>query len=406
MVKFSGIMPEPPPHGFSRRPEDSAFNQQRLHSWWPKVTLNGLIAIFFVLGLLLVPLGALLLIESDNVKEFSMKYDSSDGQMDVPCSISEANANGNCSITYSFTEDVTGPLYVYYEISNFYQNHRRYVKSRSSSQLMGGSGLSYDDVYDDCFPLVENGSMLLNPCGLIANSFFNGTWHFNPVSRVHPAFNRTNRSLSQSFTLRTDVITLSSSNSGVELDEDGITWPADLDVKFKQIDGFVSASVNNYGVSCTDALGADYSDCNTYTDSDGTIYKYWYPDDDTVQYLYESYPDIVSPLDGVENEHFIAWMRTAGLPYFRKLYGKIDTDVSAGDSMTFSIATNFEVTSFGGSKSLVLTTLAEFGGKNIALGSAYVVIGSISLFIGILFVLKRCINPRQLGDIKSLNWKG
>jgi hypothetical protein len=26
-------------------------------------------------------------------------------------------------------------------------------------------------------------------------------------------------------------------------------------------------------------------------------------------------------------EHFIVWMRTAGLPNFRKLYGKIEEDI-------------------------------------------------------------------------------
>ena len=29
------------------------------------------------------------------------------------------------------------PIYVYYKLDNYYQNHRRYVKSRSSSQLLG-----------------------------------------------------------------------------------------------------------------------------------------------------------------------------------------------------------------------------------------------------------------------------
>ena len=30
-------------------------------------------------------------------------------------------------------------------------------------------------------------------------------------------------------------------------------------------------------------------------------------------------------------EHFVVWMRTAGLPDFRKLWGKIESDLSAGD---------------------------------------------------------------------------
>jgi hypothetical protein len=34
--------------------------------------------------------------------------------------------------------------------------------------------MDYDDVYSDCYPLLRNGSLLLNPCGLIANTFFNG----------------------------------------------------------------------------------------------------------------------------------------------------------------------------------------------------------------------------------------
>ena len=69
-------------------------------------------------------------------------------------------------------------MYVFYEVTNFYQNHRRYVKSVSSSQLMG-SNLDYDAVSADCFPLIENGTTLLNPCGLIANSFFNGNLSFS-----------------------------------------------------------------------------------------------------------------------------------------------------------------------------------------------------------------------------------
>ena len=54
----------------------------------------------------------------------------------------------------------------------------------------------------------------------------------------------------------------------------------------------------------------------------GTSYKYRYPDEASTQYLYETYPDIVNPIEGVLNEHFIVWMRTSGLSKFRKLYGR------------------------------------------------------------------------------------
>ena len=90
---------------------------------------------------------------------------------------------------------------VYYELKNFYQNHRRYVSSRSADQLMGvvstslvlayffvsltsycfcEQQLASSDLELDCDPLYMNGSLVLNPCGLVANSFFNGKfiYHF------------------------------------------------------------------------------------------------------------------------------------------------------------------------------------------------------------------------------------
>lgn len=57
-------------------------------------------------------------------------------------------------------------------------------------------------------------------------------------------------------------------------------------------------------------------------------------------------------LQGVTNEHFIVWMRTAGLPTFRKLYGRIDQDIPAGTLLSFAINPGFEVVSFGGKKHL------------------------------------------------------
>lgn len=358
-----------------RRPKETPFNQQTLVSWAPLVTLNMAITLLWLLGFIFIPVGVILLNDSNNINEYVQVYDSYDqSKMDVNCTIASSNIGQDCTINYVFNEDISGPFYVFYEISNFYQNHRRYVKSRSANQLLG-TNLEYDDLELDCFPLIQNGSLLLNPCGLIANSLFN------------------------------DKIELVSGPPGIVMDTEGIAWQEDLDVKFQQVDGFTYAQVDDLSQNCSQILGgSDYDDCKIYTDSSNYTYYYWYPDDDKVQYLYESFPSVVNPIEGVKNEHFIVWMRTAGLPFFRKTYGKIDADIVAGQSLTFNINTNFEVVSFSGSKSLVVTTLESFGATNGTLGESYIAIGCISLLVGILLALKRLLIPRPLGDIRVLKW--
>lgn len=46
-----------------------------------------------------------------------------------------------CQVTFTLREDMESPVYVYYELQKFYQNHRSYVKSRSYDQLAGGVSL-------------------------------------------------------------------------------------------------------------------------------------------------------------------------------------------------------------------------------------------------------------------------
>ena len=60
----------------------------------------------------------------------------------------------DCIINIKVESDMAAPIYVYYAIDNFYQNHRRFVKSRSNEQLMGNN-LSVADL-DDCDPVKTN----------------------------------------------------------------------------------------------------------------------------------------------------------------------------------------------------------------------------------------------------------
>lgn len=98
------------------------------------------------------------------------------------------------------------------------------------------------------------------------------------------------------------------------------------------------------------------------------------------------------------------WMRPAALPQFRKLYGKIEGDFDEGDYLVFSVVANYEVDSFDASKSIVISTVGEFGGRNPYLGIAYIVVGSLSLLFGLLFMAKQLIAPRPYADIALLNW--
>jgi hypothetical protein len=42
-----------------------------------------------------------------------------------------------CTVQLTIDETIPGPVYIYYQLDNFYQNHRRYVKSRDYDQLKG-----------------------------------------------------------------------------------------------------------------------------------------------------------------------------------------------------------------------------------------------------------------------------
>ena len=135
---------------------------------------------------------------SDKIQDSIVQYDTltdNNGCGDPKSVEGKNNAIDNeCTITLVLDTRIEAPIYVYYQLENFYQNHRRYVKSRSNSQLLGEELPEAD--LKDCDPIITNeqlqftesiekngeGWVLLDPkepafpCGLVAKSFFNDTF--------------------------------------------------------------------------------------------------------------------------------------------------------------------------------------------------------------------------------------
>ncbi len=64
----------------------------------------------------------------------------------------------------------------------------------------------------------------------------------------------------------------------------------------------------------------------------------------------------------------------------------------------------FQVNSFGGKKTLVVSTVSFLGGKNNFLGVAYMVVGALCIGLSLLFLVKQRLHGRQPGDTASLRW--
>ena len=293
--------------------KNSKFKQQKLPGWRPVPTITSTTIIFFCFGIVFIILGIIILIFSNKIEEISFRYDD------------YCKDKNPCIVTLQVKNDMEKNIMVYYQLDGFYQNHRRYVKSKSDDQL-NGKDISYQAMKDsqDCDPVITNeemgkaesitGTPLVNdevaiPCGLIAKSFFNDNFK---EWKLTDEFGDT---------------------QALNVNEKDIAWKADKELKYKNIDK------SRQWIDMTD-------------------------------------------------EHFIVWMRPAGLPNFRKLWGRItDRDLKAGTKIEVKIENNFDVSSFNGKKYLILSTVNAFGGKNSFLGISYIVLGGISIVLAIVFII-------------------
>nr|GMC96865.1 ALA-interacting subunit 3-like [Ipomoea batatas] len=313
---------------------DSRFTQQELPACKPILTPAWVIATFISIGFVFVPIGLVALSASQRVVEIVDRYDDlciPSSKTDESDSNLERAAFVQSDKTNKVPKKMQSPVFIYYELENFYQNHRRYVKSRSDKQLRSPDAEADTKT---CAPEDLNNNKPIVPCGLVAWSLFNDSYGFKI------------------------------SNKDVPVNRKDIAWTSDKTHKF-------GADVYPKNFQQGGLIGGGK--------------------------LNESLP--LS-----EQEDLLVWMRTAALPNFRKLYGRIESDLEANQQITVVIQNNYNTYTFGGKKKLVISTATWIGGKNDFLGVAYLTIGGICLFLAISFILLYVIKPRSFGDPAFLSW--
>jgi len=396
----------------SRRPANTAFRQQRLKAWQPILTPKTVLPLFFAIGIIFAPIGGLLLWASSQVQELVIDYthcateapyvkDASDkttgvilvdgkqtyghfkneweggmvpvwsrtnatvsyyqGQPVTSSNPLPDNAKAQviedqtiCMIQFGIPDDLLPPVFFYYRLTNFYQNHRRYVKSLDPDQL-NGKKQPAASITSSCAPLATPTAGYRPgkpywPCGLIANSQFNDTFT-SPI-------------------LQTD-----SSADPYRMTSKGIAWSSDAQL---------------------------YDDAHEY--ADGNYDEIVVPPNWQPRWPDGNYSTANPPPDLKTYEEFQVWMRTAGLPAFTKLALRNDDETMKQGQYKFNITMNFNVTEYGGTKQIVISTHTVMGGRNPFLGIAYVVVGGLCVVLGVAFTIANLIKPRKLGDHTYLSW--
>ncbi|KAF5376547.1 hypothetical protein D9757_008310 [Collybiopsis confluens] len=368
---------------------------QRLKAWQPILTPKTVLPTFFLISIIFGPIGGLLIWGSSLVSEMTFDYTdcetlpksesneslvyhkipsskysyhlsssaSKNAQISPPvyAFLNNTGIDGfdvsnqlQCIVQFDVPADLSPSVFMYYKLSNFFQNHRRYVKSLDSDQLRGKGGSTSDLNNGDCKPLGSLNGTAIYPCGLIANSLFNDTFT-NPV-----LLNTTD----------TDQVT----NETYAFSYTGIAWPGEHK---KYVDT---------------PIGKGYTSVDEIVPPPNWMQRF--PNG----YNSSNIPNLAA------DEHFQNWMRTAGLPTFTKLYGRNDQDTMKKGRYSVIVGLNFPVRPYKGTKSIVISTVSWIGGKNPFLGWAYVAAAGLFVLLAIAGTARHLIKPRRLGDMSLLSW--
>jgi len=313
----------------------------------------------------------------------------------------------------------TQDVYVYYQLDNFYQNHRKYVQSKSAKQL---SGALMEGLTDDPPPQVAKDSSMgdctqsgettefedpsdmqkiyMYPCGLVAHSLFNDTLKLREKDTgKYVMWNDGNKNCE-------------SATEPCPTNPENIAWDSDVSKKYQAptvpwikknckyiggknfgTSGWIDPDLSTLKTTPAEPCGAPMCGLRVLDDTSTPevpvynkgIYNCWH---------------------NVSDQDFIVWMRVAALPSFKKLYRKIPPgELKRATKYELVVENRFPVLVFKGNKHFVLSTTSWIGGQNFFLGYAYIIVGSICIALALAFLGKQLVSPRKMGDPRYLTFK-
>ena len=363
-------------------------------AWCGRCGLKGLVATLLLICVGCFLTGGMVFVSSRNVRHIEVMYDDGlRGGGDTkwcaePCSADDKNRarqrvpyGTTRTILFHVEEHMPGPIYLYYMLERFYQNGRVYVRSRSDEQLAGTDRLLASGDYtwstssrmDD--PKVLAAFQTCKPLrlanGVPSQSCKWNTSNAAAINAQQLSFNNSNQKESLKNAMRAPPCK--------------ILWPCGLVAGSFFNDVYSSTSLNaswsEEGIAwASDTRGHGGRFANPTVETAGWDYRSEVAKGPSSFYymLHQQYPNFPRlEEEGVENEHFIVWMRTAAMPTLRNLYAILHVDqLSVGDIVEVQVASRYDVSEFQGTKSIILTS-----GGSIGRSGGHVIVGGIAACI-------------------------
>ena len=412
-------------NSFNRKPENSLFKQQRLPAWQPVYSPKYVSIFFMCLSALFIGFGLALTLTLGSTYNIELRYDDRACRYNGTNGVLSFNVGNEtfrqgCRTTLSFTinSSLSPPIYMYYGLSNFYQNHRKYTRSKDNDQIRGvnvqlanlynavpvaspgGTQFSTNDGgYGKGIQInnssVRYGDMIYSPAGLMPWSMFNDTmalYYQNATSSQRQLV--CNTSL---FSRRSNEFTVAPSNTSLyrlngrntslpwisACYKKGIAWESDVRAKF--LVPFLNDRVWS--------ANRDFYRARKPNSNDTYFLEGWYAG------------EAGHSLPVNTDEDFIVWMHAAILPKFRKLFRVINYTLVPG-TYEIDIIQTFNVSQFQGHKYFILTKPNFAGIYSIILNLEYIIAGGICLLTAICILIYHCMHPNRVQEaIDLLNTK-